>query len=340
MSQSKKTTPPLALTMGDPGGVGGEISVAAWRQLRESRQAFFVLDEPARLRGLGAEVTEISDPAKASEAFVSTLPVMPLRAPILSTPGVSSPENAAASIESIERAVAFAIEGAASGIVTNPIQKSSLMAAGFAFPGHTEFLASLTADAPMPMDRQRGAIMMLSGPQLCTVPVTIHLSVKEAINALKPDLIINSALIVAEALTHDFGIAKPRIAISGLNPHAGEAGILGEEDALIIAPAIDTLRDLGVDVSGPLPADTMFHEEARAQYDAALCMLHDQALIPAKTLAFHDAVNVTLGLPIIRTSPDHGTALDIAGTGAARPDSLIAAIKLAAEMAQRRNVSS
>ncbi|MEM9619567.1 MAG: 4-hydroxythreonine-4-phosphate dehydrogenase PdxA [Pseudomonadota bacterium] len=340
MSQSKKTTPPLALTMGDPGGVGGEISVAAWRRLRESRQVFFVLDEPARLRNLGVEIAEISNPKDTNDVFASALPVMPLSAPILSTPGISSPENAAAVIESIERAVAYAIEGAASGIVTNPIQKSSLMAAGFAFPGHTEFLASLTAGAPMPMNRQRGAVMMLAGPQLRTVPATIHLSVKEAINALKPDLIINCALIVAEALTHDFGIAKPRIAISGLNPHAGEAGMLGEEDALIIAPAIDALRALGVDVSGPLPADTMFHQEARAQYDAALCMLHDQALIPAKTLAFHDAVNVTIGLPIIRTSPDHGTALDIAGTGVARPDSLIAAIKLAAEMAERRRVSS
>ena len=332
--------PPLALTMGDPGGVGGEISIAAWRQLRQSGPAFFLLDDPARLLALGAEVAEISNPQEATEVFTTALPVVPLNIPVQSTPGVSSPKSANAVIESIERAVGFAVSGAATGIVTNPIQKSSLMASGFAFPGHTEFLAALTTNAPMLAGRQRGAVMMLAGPKLRSVPITIHVSVKEAIKALRPGLIIDCALVVSEALTHDFGIEKPRIAISGLNPHAGEAGTLGEEDALIIAPAIDALQDLGVDARGPLPADTMFHEEARAQYDAALCMLHDQALIPAKTLAFHDAVNVTLGLPIIRTSPDHGTALDIAGTGAARPDSLIAAIKLAGEMAQRRRARS
>ncbi|MEO1242455.1 MAG: 4-hydroxythreonine-4-phosphate dehydrogenase PdxA [Pseudomonadota bacterium] len=339
-SHSTKTMPPLALTMGDPGGVGGEICVAAWRQFRQGGPAFFSLDDPARLRALGAEVAEIGNPAEAKDAFESALPVVPLRASIHSTPGIASSENAPAVIESIERAVAFSVEGAASGVVTNPIQKSSLIAAGFAFPGHTEFLGSLTDNAPMPNERLRGAVMMLAGPQLRTTPVTVHVSVKDAVKELRPDKIINCASIVSEALTHDFGIARPRIAISGLNPHAGEAGALGEEDALIIAPAIDTLQELGVDAVGPLPADTMFHEEARERYDAAICMLHDQALIPAKTLAFHEAVNVTLGLPIIRTSPDHGTALDIAGTGAARPDSLIAAIKLAAEMAQRRRVNS
>ena len=210
------------------------------------------------------------------------------------------------------------------------------MAAGFRFPGHTEYLADLTSKAPMPTGGKRGPVMMLSGPQLRTVPVTIHQSVKDAIAGLRPDLIIKTALVTHEALKNDFGIASPRLAISGLNPHAGEEGMFGAEDAMIIAPAVDELKAMGVDARGPLPADTMFHEDARAKYDAALCMLHDQALIPAKTLAFHEAVNVTLGLPIIRTSPDHGAALDIAGKGIARPDSLIAAIKLAAQMASRR----
>lgn len=327
---------PLALTMGDPGGVGGEIAIQAWRQLHEVGPAFFVIDDPQRLRALGAEVEEIGGPGEAQNAFAKSLPVLPLQASIRATPGISSPENAAAVIESIERAVGFALQGDAAGVVTSPIQKSSLMAAGFRFPGHTEFLGELTGEAPMPAVRPRGAVMMLAGPQLKTVPVTVHASVKDTIKMLRPDLIIDCALIVAHALRDDFGIEAPRLAISGLNPHAGEAGALGQEDALIIAPAVDALCEMGVDARGPLPADTMFHEEARARYDAALCMLHDQALIPAKTLAFHDAVNVTLGLPIIRTSPDHGTALDIAGTGKARPDSLIAAIKLAAEMAQRR----
>lgn len=322
--------------MGDPGGVSGEISIAAWRKLHKAGPAFFLIDEPSRLQSLGANIATISDPREVPDTFANALPVLPINAAVQFTPGISSAENAPAVIESIERAVAFALDGAASGVITNPIQKSSLMSAGFAFPGHTEFLESLTNDAPMPGYRQQGAVMMLASPQLRTVPVTIHVSVKEAVKALKPAMIIDCATIVSEALIHDFGIENPRLAISGLNPHAGEAGALGAEDSLIIEPAIDELRARGVNVRGPLPADTMFHEEARASYDAALCMLHDQALIPAKTLAFHEAVNVTLGLPIIRTSPDHGTALDIAGAGTARPDSLIAAINLADQMADRR----
>ncbi len=326
--------------MGDPGGIGGEISIAAWQTMRRNGPAFFLIDDPQRLQSLGATVTVISDPKEARDAFADALPVFPLNTAMEATLGISTAKNAAAVLESIEQAVAFAINGGASGVVTNPIQKSSLMEAGFRFPGHTEFLESLTENVPMPGNRQCGAVMMLAAPQLRTVPVTIHLSVKDAVKALKPGLIVDCAMIVNDALIHDFGIENPRIAISGLNPHAGEAGALGAEDSLIIEPAIDSLRTLGVNVRGPLPADTMFHEEARETYDAALCMLHDQALIPAKTLAFHDAVNVTLGLPIIRTSPDHGTALDIAGRGVARPDSLIAAINLADQMARRRrNIS-
>lgn len=330
------TAKPLALTMGDPGGVGAEIAAAAWRALREKGPVFFLIADPELVRAQDAPVIQIQSPAQAHNAFAEALPVMPLIAQTSSHPGVSSPDNAAAVIESIERAVGFAISGAAGGVVTNPIQKSSLMAAGFEFPGHTEFLASLTKTTPMPDGRNRGAVMMLAGPALKTVPVTIHQSVTDAVKSLSSDLVIGTGIIAEQSLRRDFGVAKPRLAISGLNPHAGEDGALGAEDSAIIAPAVKALQDAGVDARGPLPADTMFHEEARAGYDAALCMLHDQALIPAKTLAFHDAVNVTLGLPIIRTSPDHGTALDIAGRGLARPDSLIAALRLAAAMAERR----
>ena len=326
--------------MGDPGGVGGEITIAAWQALRKTGPAFFLIDDPSRLQSLDAAIATISNPAQALDAFGTALPVLPVNAAVYAKAGISSVENAPAVIESIERAVAFALDGTAAGVVTNPIQKSSLMSAGFAFPGHTEFLEALTNAAAMPNNRKQAAVMMLASPQLRTVPVTIHVAVKDAVKALKPALIVDCATIVSEALRYDFGIENPRIAISGLNPHAGEAGALGAEDMLIIEPAIDTLHALGINARGPLPADTMFHAEARTKYDAAICMLHDQALIPAKTLAFHGAVNVTLGLPIIRTSPDHGTALDIAGTGTARPDSLIAAIKLADQMAQRRQQAS
>lgn len=331
--------PPLALTMGDPGGVGAEIAAGAWRALREGGPAFFLIGAPALIEARGAPAAVIADPGEAADAFPNSLPILPVKAGVEARPGESSPANAAAVIESIERAVRFALEGKATGVVTNPIQKSSLLAAGFAFPGHTEFLGDLTKDAPRPDGRRRGPVMMLAGPDLRTVPVTVHLSVRDAVAALTPQRIVETGLIVAEALRFDFGIDAPRLAVSGLNPHAGEGGALGAEDELIIAPAVDELRAAGVDARGPLPADTMFHEDARRTYDAALCMLHDQALIPAKTLAFHEAVNVTLGLPIVRTSPDHGTALDIAGKGLARADSLIAAIRLAADMAARRAAS-
>lgn len=328
---------PLALTMGEPGGVGPEIALAAWRALRTQGPVFFLIADPALFDG--ATIRQVANAGEVEAVFASALPVLPLHARTDARAGEASPKNAPAVIESIERAVALALEGAASGVVTNPIQKSSLMAAGFKFPGHTEFLGDLTAKAAMPAGRTRGPVMMIAGPDLRTVPVTIHQSVIAAANFLTAELIEKTARVTAEALRHDFGIASPRLAISGLNPHAGEAGALGKEDDAIIAPAVAALKSAGIDARGPLPADTMFHAEARASYDAALCMLHDQALIPAKTLAFHDAVNVTLGLPIIRTSPDHGTALDIAGQGKARADSLIAAIRLAAAMAARREQS-
>ncbi len=325
---------PLAVTMGEPGGVAPEITEKAWVQLCESGPAFFIISDPALYPNV--EIATIETPADAPALFSSALPILPLAKAVDAHSGVASPHTAQAVIASIEQATRFAIDGAAGAVVTNPIQKSALLASGFAFPGHTEFLEALTQDVETPTDTPRGAVMMLAGPTLRTVPVTIHLSVSAAVKSLRPDLIVKTALITAHALKNDFGIAAPRLAISGLNPHAGEDSAMGMEDAMIIAPAIDELKSMGVDATGPLPADTMFHEEARAKYDAALCMLHDQALIPAKTLAFHDAVNVTLGLPIARTSPDHGTALNIAGKGAARADSLVAAIRLAGEIAARR----
>lgn len=332
--------PPLALTMGDPGGVGPEITVAAWKKLRGGALTFFVIADPKLFENSGVALAEIKAPSMAQAAFATALPFIPLENSLEAIAGQSTAANAAAIIESIRRATSFALEGAAAGIVTNPIQKSSLIAAGFEFAGHTEFLAALTHDAPMPEGRQRGPVMMIAGPDLKTVPVTIHASVIDAVGSLTTDLIIRTGIVTAQALKADFGIQNPRLSVSGLNPHAGEAGALGKEDNEIIAPAIRALGDAGVNARGPLSADTMFHSEARATYDAALCMLHDQALIPAKTLDFHDAVNVTLGLPIIRTSPDHGTALDIAGKGKARADSLIAAINLAADLSARRRGTS
>ena len=324
--------------MGEPGGVSAEITAKAWRACKDTGPPFFVIDAPERFRQLDIPVTEITDPDQCTEAFKVSLPVLPLTEKVHSVPGAPSPDNAPAVIESIECAVALTLKGAASAVVTNPIQKSSLQSAGFRFPGHTEYLAALTQDTPMQRGRVRGPVMMIAGPELRTVPVTIHLAVKDAVKALTPDMIFNVAMVTAQALQFDFGVKAPRIAVSGLNPHAGEAGAIGMEDGLIIEPAIDRLWEAGMDARGPLPADTMFHAEARETYDVAVCMLHDQALIPAKTLAFHDGVNVTLGLPIIRTSPDHGTALDIAGKNIARADSLTASLKLAAQLAaSRRN---
>jgi len=328
-------TLPLALTMGEPGGVGPEIALKAHAALRSSGPRFFLVGD-ARVFPAGA-VSPIASPTEAAAVFQRALPVLDIRLASHAQTGVADPRSAPAVIACIERAVAFALSGEASAVVTNPIQKASLAAAGFKWPGHTEFIDHLTAVAPMPSGRRRGAVMMIAGPSLRTVPVTIHQSVREAAATLSADMIVAKATIAMEALKADFGIAAPRLAVSGLNPHAGENATIGVEDRDVIAPAIKILQTrFGGAVTGPHPADTLFHDEARAQYDAALCMLHDQALIPAKTLAFHDAVNVTLGLPIVRTSPDHGTALDIAGKGLARADSLIAAIKLAAMLAEKR----
>lgn len=327
---------PLAVSIGDPSGIGPEIALSAWINRDQFRlPAFFILADPklltARGKLLGLDIPlAICQPQEAADHFSTALPVVPLANRLQDSPGLPLSANAAGTIEAIERGVHYVLNGQACALVTCPIAKKPLYEAGFVFPGHTEFLAHL---ASRHLGRNVEPVMMLAGPQLRTVPVTIHIPLREVPEALTTELIIRTARITANDLTKRFGIAQPRLVISGLNPHAGEGGALGEEDEQIIAPAVSTLRDEGITVRGPLPADTLFHPQARKQYDVAICMYHDQALIPAKALAFDETVNVTLGLPFVRTSPDHGTAFDIAGSGIARNDSLIAAIKLADELA-------
>ncbi len=325
----------LALTMGDPAGIGGELTLRAWLTLRNGSQRFVALDDPERLAALAHALTldvpiaAVASPDEASAVFAIALPVLPINLANTPRPGHPDKANAKAVIASIERAAALALRGATSGMVTNPINKAALYDAGFAYPGHTEFLAMLTG-------AHGKQIMMLASPALRVVPVTVHASLRNSIAMLTTDAIVSAARTTATALQRDFGIARPRLAVAGLNPHAGEQGALGDEEATIIGPAIDALRATGIDVSGPWPPDTMFTASARARYDAAICMYHDQALIPLKTLDMDHGVNVTLGLPIVRTSPDHGTAYDIAGKGIADPSSLIAAIALAATFVERR----
>ena len=326
---------PLALTLGEPAGVGPDITLLAWSQRDELKlPPFYLLGDGAFLEqranalGLKVRLAEVS-PEDAITAFATALPVVATSKPATAKPGQPDASSADAALASIRRAVADVQSGQASAVVTNPIAKSVLYQAGFRHPGHTEFLAELAATngkTPQP-------VMMLWSPLLAVVPVTIHLSLREAIKQLSTELIVDTTRIVAAGLNKSFGLARPRLAISGLNPHAGEDGSLGTEDKTIVAPAIEILRAQGLDVRGPLPADTMFHEAARKTYDCAICMYHDQALIPIKTLAFDDGVNVTLGLPFVRTSPDHGTAFDIAGTGRANPASLVAALRLADRVA-------
>jgi len=326
---------PLALTMGDPAGIGGELSLRAWLALRDTGLAFVALDDPARLRALAdrlrLDVTlrEVNSPEDTTHIFRDALPVMPVRLPQAPVAGTPNAANAPAIIASIEQAARLAQSGAVGGVVTNPINKAALYQAGFTHPGHTEFLAEITGATNRP-------VMMLACPSLRVVPVTVHASLRNAIASLTADAIVEVTRITHDALIRQFAIAAPHLAVAGLNPHAGESGALGDEEATIIAPALSHLRAEGIAVSGPHPPDTMFTAEARARYDAAICMYHDQALIPLKTIDMHHGVNVTLGLPIIRTSPDHGTAYDIAGQGIATPTSLIAAIELAATLAARK----
>jgi 4-hydroxythreonine-4-phosphate dehydrogenase len=331
---------PLALTCGEPAGIGPDIAIEAWlRRSDANLPPFYLLGDRAffadRARHLDLNVgfAEVSAD-EAGTAFARALPVVATGKPATASPGRPDGSSAEAALASIRQAVADVTAGRASAVVTNPIAKSVLYRAGFKHPGHTEFLAELASRdgrAPQP-------VMMLWSPTLAVVPVTIHVPLREAIAQLTSELIVATAHIAVADLKSRFGIANPRLAISGLNPHAGEFGTLGTEDDEVVAPAVAALRNRGIQARGPLPADTMFHEAARRTYDCAICMYHDQALIPIKTIAFDGAVNVTLGLPFVRTSPDHGTAFDIAGTGKASPASLIAALKLAARMAATKPV--
>ena len=326
----------LALTMGDPAGIGGELSLRAWLARRENCP-FVVLDDPARLealaRGLGLDVPVrvVGSLDAGAAVFREALPVLPVPVPVRPRPGMPDPANAAAVIASIEQAVKLAVAGEAAGVVTNPIHKSTLYGVGFPYPGHTEFLAALTG-AELP-------VMMLASPLLRVVPITVHASLRRMLEMITVERIIAVCRVTEAALRRHWGIAAPRLAVAGLNPHAGEDGTMGKEETTIIAPAIAQLRDEGMNVSGPFAADSLFTPAARGGYDVAMGMYHDQALIPLKTLDISHGVNVTLGLPIVRTSPDHGTAFAIAGQGRADPSSLIAAIDLAAELALRSEVS-
>lgn len=327
-------TRPLVLTLGEPAGVGPEIVAAAWNTLKTEPLAFAVIGDADLLRAQGVLVVEINTPADALQPFGRALPVIHRPLPAAVDVGRPDPANAPAVADGIEEAVSFVLSGEASGLVTAPIAKAPMYASGFRFPGHTEFIAELTADAPYP--GTRGPVMMLTARDLRACLVTIHVALGQVAELITADRVARTARVVHESLKRDFAIARPRLAMAALNPHAGEGGALGLEEIETLRPVAAQLRAEGIDITDPRPADTLFHDEARAGYDAALCMYHDQALIPVKTLDFWGGVNVSLGLPIIRTSPDHGTGFDIAGQGIARADSLIAAVRLASEMAAAR----
>ncbi len=329
---------PLALTLGDPAGVGPEIIVKAWSELRRGGPPFLAVGDFQALASASAGgasiLKKIIAPSEAAVVFEDALPVLdlPLRARVVA--GQPSSAAAPAIIKWIETAVGLALSGAVAGVVTAPIAKAPLYEAGFKFPGHTEFLGELTAAESF--EGARGPVMMLIAGDLRVALVTVHEPLAKVSGLLTTQAIVNAGVVTAQALRRDFGIAKPRLAVAAFNPHGGEGGAIGREEVEIIAPAVRELEDMGIDVSGPHPADTLFPEVMRARYDAAICLYHDQALIPVKMLDFWGGVNVTLGLPIVRTSPDHGTAFDIAGRGLARADSMIAAIRLADQLAQAR----
>jgi 4-hydroxythreonine-4-phosphate dehydrogenase len=321
--------------MGEPAGIGGEIVLKAWLGRRDEIPPFYLIDDPERIAALARRlswtvpVRPIHAPDEALAVFAEALPVVPIGVPLRALPAQPDPADAPAILSAIETGVRHVLSGRAAALVTNPINKDNLYRAGFRHPGHTEYLAALAGVTEEP-------VMMLVCPALRVVPVTIHLALHQAIRKLSTTAIVRAGRVAEAALRRDFGVAAPTLAVAGLNPHAGEAGGLGREEIDIIEPAITELNIAGIDARGPLAADTMFHAEARQAYDAALCMYHDQALIPIKTIDFHGGVNVTLGLPFVRTSPDHGTAFAIAGRGTARAESLIAALRLAADMAARR----
>jgi 4-hydroxythreonine-4-phosphate dehydrogenase len=328
----------IAVTMGEPGGIGGEVTLLAWVNRTAETPAYFVIDDPDRLRaladqtGIVSRIEPINSAQEASSVFEHGLPVLPLGTTVPLSPGKPAPQSAASVIRSIDMAIDLASDGKVPAIVTNPIHKSTLYEAGFSHPGHTEYLADRAKLATPP-------VMMLACPALRVVPTTIHLSLAEAIKKLTADQIVHCARLTAVSLQSDFGIALPRIAIAALNPHAGEDGHLGREEIDIIRPAVEQLLSENITISGPFPADTLFHQDARPRYDAVICMYHDQALIPLKTIDFDRGVNVTLGLPYVRTSPDHGTAFDIAGTGQANHASFTAAVQLASRMATNRRTA-
>ncbi|NQY58917.1 4-hydroxythreonine-4-phosphate dehydrogenase PdxA [Cognatishimia sp.] len=315
---------PIALTCGEPGGVGLELAEKAWEALR-GELAFFLIADPGHLGGAVPHQV-ISDPSEAASVMEHALPVLAQPFAGDSRLGEADPANAQGVIDTITRAVSLTQSGQSSAVCTAPIHKKALKdGAGFTFPGHTEFLAHLAG-----VER---VVMMLACESLRVVPTTIHIPLQDVPKALTADLLEGTIWTTVADLTEKFGISKPRVVVSGLNPHAGEGGAMGHEDAAVIAPVVQSLAKEGMAIEGPLPADTMFHARARATYDVAVCMYHDQALIPIKTLDFDRGVNVTLGLPFIRTSPDHGTAFDIAGKGIAKPESLIAALRMARDMA-------
>ena len=328
---------PLAISLGDPAGIGPEVILGAWTHLRSERRAppAFVVGGPQLLRalaerlGIDCPIVPIADPAEAMFAAGAGLPVL-AGLDGSSSPGHPAADGARLALASLQWGTKFALSGVAAGLVTAPVSKGELAAIGWDYPGQTEFLADACGRP------YRDAVMMLAGPSLRTVPLTVHVSLAEVPGLISADLIIHKARIVAAGLRRDFAISAPRLAIAALNPHAGEGGKFGDEEARIIAPAIAALQAEGIAAFGPVPGDALFTPRARAGYDAALCMYHDQALIPLKALEFDEGVNVTLGLPLIRTSPDHGTAFDIAGRGLADPGAMAAAIVMAAEMAMAR----
>ena len=332
----------IALTLGEPAGIGPDLTIALWRRrVALDLPPFYVIGDreflARRAKLTGAPIAlEASEPDEAAAMFAFALPVVDVGMAVTATPGSPDATSAPAAIAAIRLGVRDVLAGEAAAIVTNPVAKNVLYRSGFSEPGHTEYLARLAAEAT---GRPMRPVMMLWSPELAVVPVTIHLPLAEVSAALDTDLIVETGRITARDLASRFHITDPRIAVAGLNPHAGEDGAMGTEDRTIVRPAVDILKRLGIAARGPLPADTMFHPAARATYDAALCMYHDQALIPIKTLAFDHAVNVTLGLPFVRTSPDHGTAFDIAGTNRADPSSLLAALRLAAKLAAREEVA-
>ncbi len=330
------TVRPLALTMGEPAGIGGEIAMKAWLGRQTERiPPFYIIDDPDHLKALSdrlgwpVPIQPIESPEESIEVYERALPVFTNRLEHQPVPGTPLSDNAKAVIAAIDIAVASVQSEQADAVVTNPIHKQTLVESGFSHIGHTDYLAQLAGN-------EARAVMMLACSELRVVPVYVHMSLRDSIHALSIETITQTTKITSQALMNDFGITEPHIAMTGLNPHAGEGGSIGREEIDIIRPAIEQMKREGISVRGPEPADSLFHRRAREGYDAAICMYHDQALIPIKTIDFHKAVNITLGLPFVRTSPDHGTAFEIAGTGVANESSLVAALKTASAMARRR----